>query len=144
MLGWHDLMVHDYGPGRRFACVEVELDQKQDPLVCHEIIDDLERLCYQKHGIHLVIHYDPIVTDDPKLNTMRSLVETAAADYDDRITIHDFRMVQGCGHSNLIFDVALPHELAEEKKKVKVHIDNALAEQTTETYNTVVTFDLTD
>ena len=144
VLGWHDLMVHDYGPGQRFASVHVEMDQKQDPLVCHEIIDDLERLCYQKHGIHLVIHYDPIVTDDPKLNTMRSLVETAAADYDDRITIHDFRMVQGCGHSNLIFDVALPHELAEEKKKVKAHIDSVLKEKATENYNTVVTFDLTD
>ena len=144
VLGWHDLMVHDYGPGQRFASIHVEMDQKQDPLVCHEIIDDLERLCYQKHGIHLVIHYDPIVTDDPKLNTMRSLVETAAADYDDRITIHDFRMVQGCGHSNLIFDVALPHDLAEEKNKVKAYIDNALKENTTENYNTVVTFDLTD
>ena len=144
VLGWHDLMVHDYGPGQRFASVHVEMDQKQDPLVCHEIIDDLERLCYQKHSIHLVIHYDPIVTDDPKLNILRDLVAKLAAEYDSRITIHDFRMVQGTGHSNLIFDIALPHDMAEEKKKVKAYIDNSLQENITETYNTVVTFDLTD
>ena len=144
VLGWHDLMVHDYGPGQRFASIHVEMDQQQDPLVCHEIIDDLERLCYQKHNIHLVIHYDPIVTNDPKLNVLRDLVSRLVAEYDSRITIHDFRMVQGTGHSNLIFDIALPHDLAEEKKKVKAYIDNALKENTTENYNTVVTFDLTD
>ena len=144
VLGWHDLMVHDYGPGQRFASIHVEMDQKQDPLVCHEIIDDLERLCYQKHNIHLVIHYDPIVTDDPKLNVMRDLIATLAAEYNSRITIHDFRMVQGKGHSNLIFDIALPHDMAEEKKKVKTYIDDALKEKTSENYNTVVTFDLTD
>ena len=144
VLGWHDLMVHDYGPGQRFASIHVEMDQRQDPLVCHEIIDDLERLCYQKHNVHLVIHYDPIVTNDPKLNVLRELVAKLAAEYDSRITIHDFRMVQGTGHSNLIFDIALPHDLAEEKKKVKAYIDNALKENTTENYNTVVTFDLTD
>ena len=144
VLGWHDLMVHDYGPGQRCASIHVEMDQQQDPLVCHEIIDDLERLCYQKHNIHLVIHYDPIVTNDPKLNVLRDLVSRLVAEYDSRITIHDFRMVQGTGHSNLIFDIALPHDLAEEKKKVKAYIDNALKENTTENYNTVVTFDLTD
>ncbi len=144
VLGWHDLMVHDYGPGQRFASIHVEMDQRQDPLVCHEIIDDLERLCYQKHNIHLVIHYDPVVTDDPQLDTLRELVAKAAAGYDARITIHDFRMVQGTGHSNLIFDVALPHDLREEKAKIREAIENTLTQHTPEHYNTVITFDLTD
>ncbi|MBQ8768200.1 MAG: cation transporter, partial [Oscillospiraceae bacterium] len=66
VLGYHDLMVHDYGPGQRFASLHVEMDQKEDPLLCHEIIDDIERECLQSHNIHLVIHYDPVVTDDPE------------------------------------------------------------------------------
>jgi len=144
VLGWHDLMVHDYGPGQRFASIHVEMDQKQDPLVCHEIIDDLERLCYEKHNIHLVIHYDPVVTDDPELDALRQLVTNAVQSFDPRVSIHDFRMVWGAGHSNLIFDVALPHEMRNEKAALKAAVDNALAKNREGTYNTVITFDLVD
>ena len=63
VLGYHDLMVHDYGPGQRFASIHVEMDQREDALVCHELIDDMERECLHSHGIHLVIHYDPVVTN---------------------------------------------------------------------------------
>ena len=144
VLGWHDLMVHDYGPGQRFASIHVEMDQKQDPLVCHEIIDDLERLCYEKHNIHLVIHYDPVVTDDPELDALRQLVTNAVQSFDPRVSIHDFRMVWGAGHSNLIFDVALPHEMRNEKAALKAAVDNALTKNREGTYNTVITFDLVD
>jgi len=144
VLGWHDLMVHDYGPGQRFASIHVEMDQKQDPLVCHEIIDDLERLCYEKHNIHLVIHYDPVVTDDPELDALRQPVTNAVQSFDPRVSIHDFRMVWGAGHSNLIFDVALPHEMRNEKAALKAAVDNALAKNREGTYNTVITFDLVD
>lgn len=75
VLGFHDLMVHDYGPGQRFATVHVEMDMREDPMACHDIIDDIERDCWERHRIHLCIHYDPIVTDDAELNHMRKLVQ---------------------------------------------------------------------
>ena len=144
VLGWHDLMVHDYGPGQRFASIHVEMDQKEDPLVCHEIIDDMERLCLEKHRVHLVIHYDPVVTDDPELDAMRREIAGILEKLDARMTMHDFRMVRGVGHSNLIFDIALPHELAPQRSYIKAEMDARLKSNHETTYNTVVTFDLTD
>ena len=140
VLGYHDLMVHDYGPGQRFATMHVEMDKSVDPLVCHDIIDDLERQCYTEHGVHLVIHYDPVVTGDQELEAARSLVCQTLSDIDSRITIHDFRMVTGTGHTNLIFDMALPYELMEQKKAIKQRLDEALNAGATR-YYTVITFD---
>ena len=144
VLGWHDLMVHDYGPGQRFASIHVEMDQREDPLVCHEIIDDMERLCYQRHKIHLVIHYDPVVTDDPEMEALRLSVCTLLKTLDPCLSIHDFRMVRGTGHSNLIFDIAMPHSMAEKKNAIKAAIDENLQKNHGTHYNTVITFDLVD
>ena len=144
VLGWHDLMVHDYGPGQRFASLHVEMDQKEDPLICHEIIDDMERLCFEKYQVHLVIHYDPVVTDDPEIQTMRQRVADILAAIDERLTMHDFRMVRGTGHSNLIFDIAMPHEMAEQKIGIKKTLDDALQDGGATVYHTVITFDLVD
>lgn len=141
VLGYHDLMVHDYGPGQRFASLHVEMDRNEDPLLCHEIIDDMERECLQSHGIHLVIHYDPVITDDPELNRLRELVEQILREYDPRLQIHDFRMVQGSGHTNLIFDVVLPSDLKKKEKAIKQHLDGTIARREQKTYYTVVTFD---
>ena len=142
VLGYHDLMVHDYGPGRRFASVHVEMDRNEDPLLCHELIDNLERECLQSHGIHLVIHYDPVVTDDPELDRMRDAVAAALKQIDDRLSLHDFRMVQGTGHTNLIFDVALPEDLMGKKAEIKTQLDQKLNQNAPCTYFTVITFDL--
>ena len=144
VLGWHDLMVHDYGPGQRFASIHVEMDQREDPLVCHEIIDDMERLCYQRHKIHLVIHYDPVVTDDPEMERLRLSVCEFLKTLDPCLSIHDFRMVRGTGHSNLIFDIAMPHAMAEKKNAIKAAIDENLTKTHGTHYNTVITFDLVD
>lgn len=142
ILGYHDLMVHDYGPGQRFASMHVEMDQKERALECHEIIDNLERICLQEHNVHLVIHYDPVVTDDPELERLRTAVQTILCQIDSRITIHDFRMVRGQGHTNLIFDAALPAELMKTSKHIKQQLDHALNAQENTTYYTVITFDL--
>ena len=144
VLGWHDLMVHDYGPGQRFASIHVEMDQKEDPLVCHEIIDDMERLCFEKYQVHLVIHYDPVVTDDPEIQAVRQQVADILQTIDHRLTMHDFRMVRGIGHSNLIFDIAMPHDMAERKSGIKKMLDEALQGKTEGVYHTVITFDLVD
>ncbi len=142
VLGYHDLMVHDYGPGQRFASVHVEMDWQNDPLQCHERIDNLERICLKQHNVHMVIHYDPVITGDPELDRLQAVVQEILKDYDGRITLHDFRMVQGKGHTNLIFDIVLPSELMARKKQVKKHLDEGLKEKETGVYYTVVAYDM--
>lgn len=141
VLGYHDLMVHDYGPGQRFASLHVEMDEKENPILCHEIIDDIERECLEQHNIHLVIHYDPVVTGDAELAAMRTQVCQLLQEQDGRLTMHDFRMVKGSGHSNLIFDVALPRDLMGKELEIKHKLENALAAKHQGVYNTVITFD---
>ncbi len=141
VLGYHDLMVHDYGPGQRFASLHVEMDQKEDPLDCHEQIDDMERECLRSHGIHLVIHYDPVVTDDPELERMHRLVDCHLAAIDPRLAVHDFRMVVAPGHTNLIFDIALPSDLSGQEKAIKKRLDQGLNEGADTVCYTVITFD---
>ena len=142
ILGYHDLMVHDYGPGQRFASIHVEMDEKESALECHELIDMLERKCLKAHNVHLVIHYDPVVTDDPELERMKQLVIALLKEQDSRITIHDFRMVQGKDNTNLIFDVALPADMMKKQKAIKKQLDEGLNQQGQCTYHTVVTFDM--
>ena len=141
VLGYHDLMVHDYGPGQRFATIHVEMDQKEDPLTCHEIIDDMERECLKSHNIHLVIHYDPIVTDDPELSRLHALVDQLLTDIDPKLHTHDFRMVRAKDFTNLIFDVTLPEHLKKEEKSIKHQLDEKLSLLEETTYYTVITFD---
>ncbi len=141
VLGYHDLMVHDYGPGQRFASIHVEMDRNEDPLVCHEIIDNLERRCLQKQGVNLVIHYDPVLTDDPEINRLRDLVEQALQELDSRLTFHDFRVVQSPGHTNLIFDVTIPQDMVNRKKEITQFVENHLCSTDKKTYHTVITFD---
>ncbi len=143
VLGYHDLMVHDYGPGQRFASLHVEMDKDEDSMVCHEIIDDLERECFRQYGVQLVIHYDPVVTNDPKLERMRTLITAILKVKDERLSIHDFRMVPGSGHTNLIFDVAFPMELRGQEKSIQAALETALNDLGEETFYTVITFDQT-
>lgn len=142
VLGFHDLLVHDYGPGQRFGSLHVEMDQAEDPLSCHELIDDLERLCLEKYNIHLVIHYDPVVVGDPEQDSLRATIHDALQTVDSRLNLHDFRMVRGAGHTNLIFDVALPSDLSGQEKRIGKTIDSALADREDNMkYYTVITFD---
>ena len=141
VLGYHDLMVHDYGPGQRFASLHVEMDAADDPLYCHEIIDDIERECLRSHNIHLVIHYDPVITNDPEINRLHALAAQLLANQDERLTLHDFRMVRGTAHTNLIFDVSLPASLRGQEKEIQKSLEKQLNEGTAMTYHTVITFD---
>lgn len=141
VLGFHDLMVHDYGPGQRFASIHVEMDRREDPMECHEIIDDLERECLKSHGVHLVIHYDPVVTNDPELDRMHVRVEQLLHTYDIRLGVHDFRMVPGKGHVNLIFDVVLPTDLRGQETDITAALEKALNQGSGVTYYPVITFD---
>ncbi len=141
VLGYHDLMVHDYGPGQRFGSLHVEMDQGIDPLWCHERIDNLERKCLETLGVHLVIHYDPIVMGDEELSAIRETVGELLREIDDRLDFHDFRMVKGVGHTNLIFDIVIPHAMSGREKDIKKALENALAERNQGKFYLVVTFD---
>ncbi|MBO5129281.1 MAG: cation transporter [Oscillospiraceae bacterium] len=141
VLGYHDLMVHDYGPGQRFASIHVEMDCREDPLLCHEIIDDIERECLESHGIHLVIHYDPVETDDPKLKRMRTLVLSILRMKDSRLSIHDFRMAPGTCGTALSFDVALPADLLGQEEQIRSALTTALNDLGEGNYETLITFD---
>jgi len=142
VLGYHDLMVHDYGVGRRFASLHVEMDRRVDPLFCHELIDDMERECFDSHKVHLVIHYDPVETDNPEIDRLKNLVSSILKKKNENISIHDFRMVTGDTHTNLIFDMVLPEALQGEKDEIKKALEKELFEVEKKTYYTVVTFDL--
>lgn len=140
ILGIHDLIVHDYGPGRRFASVHVEIDHREDVLDAHELIDDIEREVKRSLNVDLVIHYDPVVTDDTELNAVRSLIVSALKNKDERISVHDFRMVRGTGHTNVIFDVVIPHEYEKCTDGLRDLINETLKSDKMK-YYAVVTFD---
>ncbi len=110
VLGIHDLIVHDYGPGRRFASLHVEMDAAGDVLHSHDVIDQIERRFLAQDGLHVIIHYDPIVTGDGQTAYARDYLARAVKSIDPRLTIHDLRMVPGHTHTNLIFDLVVPHD----------------------------------
>lgn len=140
VLGIHDLIVHDYGPGRQFASVHVEMDSHEDPLVCHNIIDDIERDIARELHVQLVVHYDPLVTDDPELNHMRDLITDQLHSIDPRLNLHDFRMVRGPKHANLIFDLVLPFDLKNRQSEIQAAVEQAIACEKHK-YYAVITFD---
>ena len=141
VLGCHDLMVHDYGPGQRFASLHVEMDMRQDPLYCHELIDDMERECLRNYNVHLVIHYDPVVTDDPELNARKAQVSAILARRDPRLKLHDFRMVKGFSLTNLVFDVTLPLDLRGQEMEIQDMVEQQLNAESDIRYYAVITFD---
>lgn len=141
VLGYHDLMVHDYGPGSRFASLHVEMDHRLDPLLCHRVIDDIERECLRSHGVHLVIHYDPVIVDDPVRDALKERVAALLQAQDSRLRFHDFRMAQGKKHMNLIFDVPLPEDLRGKEGAIRMAVEDILNHQGEEQYHVQITFD---
>lgn len=121
VLGTHDLMVHDYGPGRMFASVHVEMAAEGDVLESHDIIDNIER-DFLESGLNMVIHFDPIVTSDSAVGAMRREIAEIATGIDERLSIHDLRMVPGPSHTNVIFDCVIPHgfNMSEEELKEEI------------------------
>ncbi len=140
ILGVHDLVVHDYGPGRCFASLHAELDYRLDVLEAHEIIDAVERMFQQEHQIPLVIHYDPIVTDDPELALLRDFVKQSLLRIDRRMDAHDFRLVRGEAKSNLIFDVVMPYEMGKREVEIAVELSERV-KQVNPGYEIVISFD---
>ena len=106
--GVHDLVVHDYGPGRMMISLHAEVPAHGDIMAMHDVIDNVEKELMERLHCHAVIHMDPIVTDDDRVNALRTQVAELVKQVDPALTIHDFRVVRGTTHDNLIFDAVLP------------------------------------
>ena len=127
-LGIHDMVVHNYGPGRIIASLHIEVDGSVDVFETHDMIDTIEKELRDVCGIEATIHMDPIVTDDEKINALREKVDEIVKTIDERLKIHDFRFVEGVTHSNLIFDVAMPFEMKMTDSELKDRIENEISE----------------
>lgn len=110
VVGVHDLVVHDYGPGRRIISLHAEVPADGELLEMHDAIDNIEMELARKLRCEAVIHMDPVVMGDPVVTALREQVTALVKTIDPRITIHDFRMVPGATHTNLIFDVVIPFD----------------------------------
>ncbi len=119
VLGTHDLLLHDYGPGRRFGSVHVEMAAENDVLDSHDVIDDMERDFLKQHNLHMIVHLDPIVTSDPVVQDLRQWLAHAVTQIHPELSVHDLRVVKGKGHSNAIFDCIRPHDLSMSDDELK-------------------------
>ena len=142
VYGVHDLIVHDYGPGRCFVTAHAEVPSDTDIMTSHDLMDVIEQDFKRDTAYILTLHMDPIVTDDRELDVMRKKVAAMVATLDSNWKIHDFRMVEGAGHTNLIFDIVLPVQLMEKKRQIKNQLDEDLVQLESKKYYTVVNFDL--
>ncbi|MBR5473256.1 MAG: cation transporter [Clostridia bacterium] len=139
--GIHDLIVHDYGPGRQFASVHVEVPHNADIVACHEKIDLCEKLVCEKLGVNLVIHMDPIDTNDESVTVAREKMVKVLKEIDEKLTLHDFRMTPASStRTNLIFDVVIPSAVKLNQKELNEIICEK-AYEADKTYVCVITFD---
>ena len=127
VLGLHDLAVYSYGPNKYFASVHVEVDARVDVMTSHELVDDIEREFARETSILLTGHLDPIVTDDPEVNEMRARVGEIARGLSPDFSVHDFRMVKGERHTNLLFDVAIPYGTALTHDEIRSYMEDAIS-----------------
>lgn len=133
ILGIHDLIVYNYGPGNLFGSCHAEVDKDGDILDLHDRIDSLERKIFDTLGIVMTIHMDPLDLKNPLLAEYKKTVLAALFSIDERLSIHDFRMVRGTTHTNLVFDVLMPFDVKKSKDEIETSILNSLEK----TYNDV-------
>lgn len=138
VCGTHDLIVHNYGPGRSMASVHVEVPNNVDVEISHEIIDRIERDTLKELGIYLVIHMDPIEVNNEQLKLAREQVEEVLLKMDPQVSIHDFRMVDGKHQINLIFDMVVPISYDNEKRKELCKVLRARMHEIDERYQCVI------
>ena len=140
VIGIHDLVVHNYGFGKCFASVHAEVPSNVDVMISHDTIDNIEFDVLKNMNIHLVIHLDPVDTDNPKIAELKAVVQVILASKHPDISLHDFRAVFGETHTNLIFDVDLPFEYEEDDDVFCSEVTKEIR-KVDPTYNTVITVD---
>lgn len=130
VVGIHDLIVHDYGPGRIIASLHAEVPASQDILLSHDIIDRIENELMHRFNIVSCIHMDPVDTDDPETVRLKALAEEVLRTIDEQLTMHDFRVVAGLTHTNILFDVIVPYDYPA-RNTLAAQIDAALKQRDT-------------
>ncbi len=140
IIGIHDLVVHNYGPGKMLASCHVEVRSDECFTDIHDTVDMIEREIYEKLGIMMTIHMDPVDVDNEEVKRCRKMVQDFAEDIDKRLKIHDFRIVSGETHTNLIFDLVVPYDMNLTDNQLKEKIDSSL-QSADKKYYSVITFD---
>ena len=140
IIGMHDLAVHNYGVGRCFASAHCEVDAKNDILVSHDLIDNIERDFSSDLGIHMVIHLDPVIVGDARTDALHCKVQSLVTALYPTVTIHDFRVIWGVTHSNIVFDAAVPFAVKDSDAVITQKLEAEIQKLDPE-YRTVVTID---
>lgn len=140
IIGMHDLAVHNYGVGRCFASAHCEVDAKNDILVSHDLIDNIERDFSRDLGIHMVIHLDPVIVGDARTDALHCKVQSLVTALYPTVTIHDFRVIWGVTHSNIVFDAAVPFTVKDSDAVIAQKLE-AEIQKLDPDYRTVVTID---
>ena len=126
IVGIHDMMIHDYGPGRKIVSFHAEVPANSDICMAHDIIDQMEQDIYEEFNCITTIHMDPIEVDDEEINKMREITEKIVKEINENYSIHDFRMTNGGGRINLIFDLVIPREEKVDSDKLKVQVQQKI------------------
>ncbi|MGN0642503.1 MAG: cation diffusion facilitator family transporter [Huintestinicola sp.] len=140
IIGIHDLVIHNYGPGNLIASCHVEVRSDENFVAVHDIVDGIEREIHTQLGVMMTIHMDPIDMDDEQVNSCREMIRAFVKTIDSRLHIHDFRMVSGETHTNVIFDLVVPYDCKLKDTELKSIIDGFLDAQE-KNYFSVITFD---
>lgn len=140
IIGMHDLAVHNYGVGRCFASAHCEVDAKNDILVSHDLIDNIERDFSRDLGIHMVIHLDPVIVGDARTDALHRKVQSLVIALYPTVTIHDFRVIWGVTHSNIVFDAAVPFAVKDSDAVITQKVETEIQKLDPD-YRTVVTID---
>lgn len=140
IVGVHDMIIHDYGPGNMIGSCHAEVRSTEDVVSVHDLIDRIERQIHHEMKILMTIHMDPIEVDNEQVNCCRCLLEDILTNIDPQLSLHDFRIVTGETHVNLIFDLVVPYSMKLGNDELKRIIDDSLSGSEVQ-YYTVITFD---
>ncbi len=140
IMGLHDLIIHSYGPGNLIGSAHAEVSAHDDLLQIHDTIDEVEKEIYERLHVMFTIHMDPIETDNQEIEEARKMMKNILAQIDEQLSFHDFRMVSGPTHTNLIFDIVVPFECKLGFDDIRKQINDQLSLQKKKWY-TVITFD---
>lgn len=141
ITGIHDLVVHDYGPGRQMMSAHAEVDAGSDLLAIHDVIDTAERELKQRFHLEAVIHMDPVAVNDPQTAALRERVGTLVRTLDPAATVHDFRVTAGPLHTNLIFDMVVPYSVKDTDRELRERVQDLVRVEMGEHYYTVIEID---
>lgn len=141
IIGLHDLVVHDYGPGRVMISLHAEVPANVDVMISHDVIDRTEHILKKELHCEAVIHMDPVVTDDPRVNHLRQEVKKIVEGWNEKASIHDFRVVFGHTHTNLVFDVVVPYQVKMTEYEITEQLQKKVSEQIGKEYFIAIDID---